>query len=550
MKEDKKVKKALIEIKRKLAKKYSLNKLPSNIEILNYLTEKPKDIITKPTRTISGVAPIAVMTKPFECPHVKSGVGPCIMCPGGPKSFFGDIPQSYTGKEPATMRAVRNKFDPYLQVFNRLEQYVLLNQNFDKVEIIIMGGTFPSYPEKYQKEFVYYIFKALNDFSKMFFVKDKFDFVKFKKFFELPGNVHDIKRAKKVQVKVLKLKGKSSLEKEQLKNETAKVRCVALCIETRPDYCKEENINLMLKLGCTRVELGLQSIYNDVLDKINRGHKIEDTIRATQLLKDSFLKVTYHIMPGLPESDKKRDIKMFKELFSNEDFKPDMLKIYPCMVLKGTKLYNLWKAGKFKAITTEQAAEEICELKRIVPKWVRISRIQRDISIYATESGVGITNLRQYVNDMCIKKRINCKCIRCKEPRDKEIDWNNVKLLRQDYEASNGKEIFLSFEDVKNDILLGFCRLRIPYKPFRKEITKDSAGIRELHVYGEAVEIGKSGEIQHKGLGKQLMLEAERIAKKEFNIKKLFVISGIGVRKYYKNKLGYKKEGPYMVKEL
>ncbi|MFA5176042.1 MAG: tRNA uridine(34) 5-carboxymethylaminomethyl modification radical SAM/GNAT enzyme Elp3 [Candidatus Nanoarchaeia archaeon] len=544
MKEDKKVKKALIEIKRNLAKKYSLNKLPSNIEILNYLTEKPKDIITKPTRTISGVAPIAVMTKPFECPHVKSGVGPCIMCPGGPKSFFGDIPQSYTGKEPATMRAVRNKFDPYLQVFNRLEQYVLLNQNFDKVEIIVMGGTFPSYPEKYQKEFVYYIFKALNDFSKMFFVKDKFDFVKFKKFFELPGNVHDIKRAKKVQVKVLKLKGKSTLEKEQLKNEIAKVRCVGLTIETRPDFATLKQGNSMLALGCTRVELGLQSIYNDVLDKINRGHKVEDTIFAIKTLKDIGFKINLHVMLGLPGSDKKRDIKMLKELFSNDDFKPDMLKIYPCMVLKGTKLYNLWKSSKFKAITTEQAAEEISELKKIIPEYCRIMRIQRDIPIYVTESGVGVSNLREYVHDLCNEKGIKCKCIRCREIRNQEIKNPELKVF--EYSASKGKEFFISLNE--EDKLIGFCRLRLPSDFLRKEITKDSALIRELHVYGKSIQIGKSGKVQHHGFGKQLLQKAEEIAL-ENNKSKMVIISGIGVREYYK-KQGYKKEGPYMIKEL
>ena len=216
---DREVDKALKLIKINLAKNYKLNKLPSNIEILNYLSVKPKEIITKPTRTLSGVAPIAVMTKPHKCPHIKKGIGPCVMCPGGINSFYGNVPQSYTGKEPATMRAIRNKFDPYLQVFNRLEQYVLLNQNFDKTEIIIMGGTFPSLNKRYQEEFVTYIFKALNDFSELFFKKNKFDFIKFKNFFELPGEKSSKTRINNVHKKLLKLKKKSNLIKEQLKNQ-------------------------------------------------------------------------------------------------------------------------------------------------------------------------------------------------------------------------------------------------------------------------------------------------------------------------------------------
>ncbi|MDD5651436.1 MAG: tRNA uridine(34) 5-carboxymethylaminomethyl modification radical SAM/GNAT enzyme Elp3 [Candidatus Nanoarchaeia archaeon] len=542
------VENALKLIKSRLAKKYNLKKTPSNIELLNYLSVKPKEIITKPTRTISGVAPIAIMTKPHKCPHIKKGIGPCLMCPGGMNSYFGNVPQSYTGKEPATMRAIRNKYDPYLQVFNRLEQYTLLNQNFDKIEIIIMGGTFPSTPIKYQEEFTTYIFKALNDFSELFFVKGKFNFIKFKNFFELPGNIKDKNRVKNIHKKLLKLKKKSNLLKEQLRNEKAKIRCVALCIETRPDYCNKKEIDEMLKLGCTRVELGVQTIYDDVLTKINRGHSVKETIEATKLLRDSFLKVGYHMIPGLPYSNKEKDIEMFKELFENENFKPDALKIYPCMVLKGTKLYDLWKENKYIPLTTKNAVDLIVKIKKYIPSYCRVMRTQRDIPSYAIESGVDKTNLRQYVQEEMKKQNVKCNCIRCRELKNQNVNLKNLKIIKRQYNASNGKEIFISAES--DNILLGFCRLRIPSNPYRKEISKNSAGIRELHVYGKSLELKEKNEnsVQHQGIGKQLLKEAEKLAKIK-KIKKMFIISGVGVKEYYK-KLGYKKDGCYMSKSI
>lgn len=537
-----------LKLRRELARKYKPEIFPSIIQILCNADDKQisnlKHLITKPSRTISGVSVIAIMTKPMKCPH-----GKCLPCPGGPESFFGEVPQSYTGKEPATMRAIRNFYDPYLQVFNRLQQYVLMDRVPDKVELILMGGTFPSFPKDYQEDFVKYAFKALNDFGKIFYTNDKLQFEKFKKFFELPGDMNDKTREENIKKKVLELKGKCDLSSEQRKNEKSKLRCVALCIETRSDYCGKKEIYQMLKLGVTRVELGVQSVYNDVLEKVERGHSVEDSINATQLLKDSFLKVGFHMMPGLPGSNKDKDVQMFKELFSNQDFMPDALKIYPCMVLKGTKLYDLWKEKKYEPLTTDEAVSMIVEAKKTIPKFCRILRIQRDIPTKVTEAGAGMTNLRQKVHEVMEKENVRCNCIRCREPRNRKISFENVKLLRYDYDSSNSKEVFLSFEDTKNDILLGFCRLRKPYKPFRKEITPCSVGIRELHVYGEATQIGKKGNVQHKGYGKKLLLEAEKIAKKEFNAKKILVISGVGVRKYY-SALNYHRNGMYMSKLL
>jgi len=291
-------------LKRDLSMKHKLKYIPTNIQILLNADEKEitnlkSKLITKPTRTISGVSPVAIMTKPMKCPH-----GKCTMCPGGLESEFGDVPQSYTGREPATMRGIRNKYDSYLQVFNRLEQYVILGHSCEKIELIIMGGTFPSYPIEYQDEYIKYAFKAMNDFSKMFYSNEEFDYLKFKEFFELPvENLGDPERTERIQKKLFELKGDCELLEEQTNNESSKVKCVALCIETRPDYGLLEQGNQMLKLGCTRVELGIQSVYDAALERIQRGHSTKDTKKSIQTLKDLGFKVAGHHMPGLPGID-------------------------------------------------------------------------------------------------------------------------------------------------------------------------------------------------------------------------------------------------------
>jgi elongator complex protein 3 len=539
----------LNKIKLKIARKYRLKKIPTNIELSNYAgadeRKKWKNLLTiKPVRTISGVAPIAIMTKPHKCPH-----GKCIYCPGGVGSAFGDVPQSYTGKEPATRRAIRNKFDPYMQAFNRLEQYAVMNKTPDKAEIIIMGGTFPSLPIKYQDKFVMHTFKALNDFSKLFYKKKELNHKKFGEFFEIKENLNDEKRTKRIHRRILaeKAKGGKNLQEEQKKNETAKIRCVSLTIETRPDWCGKKEINQMLKLGCTRAELGIQTIYDSILKKSERGHTVKDSINATKLLKDTGFKINYHLMPGLPGSDAEKDAKMFKTLFSNQDFKPDMLKIYPCMVIKGTKLHKLFKEKKYTPLKTEEAAELIIKLKKIVPKYVRIMRVQRDIPTAATEAGAGMTNLRQHISEIMKKRGIKCRCIRCREIGRQNAS-GKIEYNLMHYNASDGTEFFISAE-IK-DALLGFCRLRFPPKPFRKEINQNTALIRELHVFGEAAGIGEKNKkkTQHKGIGRNLMNAAEDVSKMYYK-KKIAVISGIGAREYYK-KLGYKKEGAYMTKRI
>lgn len=553
IKKDKPSKDKLAKYKVRLCSKHKLRKIPTDTQIFLNAPEKelPKIkrfLITKPTRTISGVAVVAIMSKPYPCPH-----GKCRMCPGGVDSAFGTVPQSYTGKEPATRRAIRNKYDPYLQVMNRLEQYVVTGHMPEKVELIIMGGTFPSYSRIYQENFVKYALKAMNDFSGLFFTKGKkkeIDMIRFKKFFELPGDIYSRKREISIRKRLLALKkkGKQKLEPIQKENETTSIRCVGMTQETRPDYGMLNHGNEMLRLGTTRVELGIQSVYDSALKKISRGHGVKENIKSIAILKDLGFKLNFHMMPGLPGITPGQDVDGLISLFEDERYMPDMLKLYPCMVLKGTKLYSDWKKKKYKPLTTKKAAEIIAEFKQYVPPWCRIMRVQRDIPVQMLEAGVDRTNLRQYVKQIMDKYGLECQCIRCREIGRAGKKIGKISFIVRHYSASGGNEFFISAET--KDYILGFCRLRFPKQFLRKEITPSSALIRELHVYGQAVEIGKRGKKkgQHIGIGRKLMMIAEEICSTYYK-DKIVVISGIGVREYYK-KLGYRKEGCYMVKRV
>jgi elongator complex protein 3 len=476
-------------------------------------------------------------------------------------SFYGDTPKSYTGKEPAARRAARNHFDAYLQIFNRLEHYIVSGHVPDKVELIIMGATFTAFEKDYQEEFIYYTFKAMNDFSELFYYKNgKLNLPKFKKFFELPAVINDPARTNRIHKKLLKLKcpitnvigtekqnkNKYNIKKEQEINESTKIRCVGLTIETRPDYANKETANELLRFGTTRIELGIQSVYEDVLKKVKRGHTVKQSIESISILKDLGFKLNFHMMPGLPSVDTKRDLEGLKELFSNQDFRPDMLKIYPCMVMPGTELYQLYKDKKFKPLTTAKAASLIADFKKFVPRYVRIMRVQRDIPSNLVFAGVDKTNLRQYVDIELKKKKIKCNCIRCREIKSEKITNPELNIIK--YDANNGTEFFISIDDKNTDKIIGFCRLRFPAKQLRKEFTKKTAIIRELHVYGETTSLGKKGLIQHSGFGKILLKTAEEICK-ENNYNKILVISGVGARKYY-SKYKYNLEGPYMSKKI
>lgn len=520
-------KKDLEKLKIQTCRDLKLSGFMSNSKILQYA--KPEELeslrpilMKKPTRTISGVAIVAVMCRPHKCPH-----GRCKYCPESSIA-----PPSYTGEEPAALRARMFHFHPYVQTFNRLYQLKNIGHSIDKVELIIMGGTFASCTLDYQEWFVTQCLRAMNDFET---VSKK-----------IPVNQREIK--------IIPPEDFQYIHDAQKNNEHSKVRCIGLTFETRPDYAKLEDINRMLQFGVTRVELGVQTLYNHIYKRVDRGHKIQDVIEANQLLRDSGIKVAMHMMPGLLSSFSS-DVNMFKHLFNEPLFSPDMLKIYPCLVTEGSEFYDMWKKGEYEPYTTQQAVDLIVEVKKILPKWVRTMRIQRDIPATLIDAGVKKSNLGELVYNRLEEEDIQCQCIRCREVGHKkahgiEPDYNNIELLRTDYDVVGGHEIFLSIEDVENDILIGFTRLRIPSnRVFRKEITSSSSLIRELHVYGQMQKIGKNDDNlwQHKGYGAQLLEEAEKIAKDEYNKNKMLIISGIGVRDYYR-KFGYYKDGPYMSK--
>lgn len=538
----------------KLAGKHGVAQVPTDIDLL--LSYDKEDFIalreylmSKPIRTGSGVAVIAIMSAPFRCPH-----GKCTFCPGGPKSFFGDVPQSYTGNEPATMRGIRNDYDAYLQVMNRLEQYIAIGQSPEKVELIIMGGTFTSYDRNYQEEFVRDALQAMNDFSNEFYTENEkglrgLDFNKYKEFFEQPGDVHNDERTTRIKNRLLRLKetNKVSLEEAQEENETTRIRCIGMTIETKPDWGKIDHGNHMLKLGCTRVELGVQTLNDQVLHDVHRGHDLQDTKESIATLKDLGFKLNFHMMPGLPDISREEDIETFKELFENPAYKPDMIKVYPTMVMPGTALYYKHKRGEYEPYTTEEAADVIAEAMQYVPEYCRVMRVQRDIPTKYSEDGVDKNNLRQIVNAKMNEKDIELRDIKAREiGRDQIVGQPTVRV--REMAASNGTGYFISIVD-EEDNLLGFVRVRTVSEPRRDEFTENSSIVRELHVYGEAQSIGdEEGNSQHRGYGKRLMREAERVAK-EAGSEKLLVISGIGVREYYRH-LGYERDGPYMSKEL
>ncbi|HYB93205.1 MAG TPA: tRNA uridine(34) 5-carboxymethylaminomethyl modification radical SAM/GNAT enzyme Elp3 [archaeon] len=315
----------------------------------------------------------------------------------------------------------------------------------------------------------------------------------------------------------------------------------------------------MLKMGVTRVELGVQNIYDHIYRLVERGHTVKDVIDATRILKDSGLKLCYHCMPGLPGSNFKRDINAFQTLFKDPDFKPDMIKIYPCLVLEGTKAYEWWREGKYTPYTTEEAANLIAEVEKFIPPWVRIMRIQRDIPAKLIAAGVNRSNLRQLVDERLKAQGVRCRCIRCREVghrfmKDKiKPDLNEIKIMTYAQEASKGVDLFISAEDPINDVLLGYLRLRIPSEgAHRPEILPNKTSIvRELHVYGPLVPLGKhlAESIQHKGYGAILLAEAEKISREEYEANKILVTSAIGTRQYYSAK-NYKQDGPYVAKKL
>jgi elongator complex protein 3 len=337
--------------------------------------------------------------------------------------------------------------------------------------------------------------------------------------------------------------------------EHAKRRCVGLTVETRPDYCKEADVDFMLKLGVTRVEVGVQSPFDDVLLRVCRGHNVEEVVDCFRIAKDSGLKVVAHMMPGLPGSDIDRDLEGFRLLFQDERFRPDMLKIYPTLVVKSTGLYDTWLRGDYVPLEPEDAAMLVAEVKKMVPPWIRLMRVQRDVPSNLIIAGVRKSNLRELAWDYLRKEGSKCRCIRCREVglrRDSKGPYD-LKLKSIRYSASEGEELFLSYEDSSHDIIFAYLRLRFPSsKAHRPEIAGEKVClVRELRSLGTSLPLGTRDESswQHKGLGKSLMSEAERIADEVYGARKLVVTAAVGTRQYYRS-LGFSLEGPYMSKRI
>ena len=510
----------LTKLKGTAARKYKLQGIPKMADILQSIPLENKAKLypflrTKPVRTASGVAVVAVMSKPHRCPHIALTGNVCVYCPGGPDSDFEYSTQAYTGYEPTSMRAIRARYDPYSQTKGRIAQLRAIGHDVDKVEFIVMGGTFLSLDRDYKEYFI--------------------------------RNLHD----------ALSGHSSQSLEEAIRYSEQSTTKCIGITIETRPDYCLKPHLVEMLQYGCTRIEIGVQSIYESVARETNRGHTVAAVTHSFQLAKECGFKVVSHMMPDLPNMGYERDLLGFEEYFENPAFRSDGLKVYPTLVIRGTGLYELWKTGRYHNYTPDQLVELTAHILAMVPPWTRLYRIQRDIPMPLVSSGVEHGNLRELALQKLRDWNIPCLDIRSREVGMKQIHSQvtpeQVELVRRDYVANGGWETFLAYEDPVQDILIGLLRLRkAGPAAFLSEITeKPSSIIRELHVYGTAVAVSARDptRFQHQGFGMLLLQEAERIAREEHGSEKLLVISGVGTRHYYR-KLGYELDGPYMSKSI
>lgn len=489
-------------LKSQLCEKYSLSRMPSNPEILSGVAPDKRALVEpllriKPVRSLSGVSVVAVMASPEKCPH-----GRCIYCPGGPEM---GTAQSYTGFEPAARRAASHSFDPYDQVRSRLDQLRETGHPVDKIDLILMGGTLPARSTEYQTQFVKRCFDAMNG------------------------------------------RDSGSVEDAQILNESAPSRCIGMTVETRPDQLSGDQIEFLMRLGMTRAEIGVQTVFDDVLRRLERGHSVRDSIDATQRAKSSGLKVCYHLMPGLPGSDLERDIELFRTIFADPAFRPDMLKIYPTLVIAGTKLFDMWKRGEYEPPDTEYIVELLSKVKPGLPRWVRVQRIQRDIPVPQISAGALHSNARQLVAERMRERGQRCSCIRCREVGHaiEGIEQDDCVKMSTRYESSGGTEHFLEITNFSADALVAFARLRID-DPDGEPI----ATVRELRVYGQHVPIALRvpDGFQHRGHGKTLLEWCENLAA-ESGAGSLRITSGIGVRGYYR-RLGYELSGSHMVKTV
>jgi len=501
---------SLNQLKIDFCRQHALSWMPRNSDIINALPSDRRaqfapELRLKKVRSISGVNVIGVMSSPRGCPH-----GRCVFCPVE-KGF----PMSYTSGEPAAMRGIQFGYDPYKQIMSRIQQLKAIGHEPSKVELVIQGGTFLAAPQDYQERFVKQCLDAINGAES------------------------------------------GTLDEARARAETSEIRNVGLTIETKPDWCKEQHVTQMLRFGATRVEIGVQVIDDHVYRITNRGHTVEDVVECFRIAKDAGLKIVAHMMPGLPGSNFEKDLASFHSLFQDERFRPDMLKIYPCLVMEGTELYNWWRRGEYLPYDTEEAANLIAKVKEFVPPWVRIMRVHREFPAHLIIDGVKNGNLREIALRKLAAKGKRCRCIRCREVGHRglkeftPINRENIRLTRVEYAASEGTELFIAQEEPNLDVLVGYIRLRIPSRKVqRPEVTPSSAIVRELHVYGPEVPIGKkcANAWQHRGLGQELLAAAESAAK-EKEASKILVLSALGTREYYR-KAGYTDHGAFVAKLL
>lgn len=447
----------------------------------------------KPTRTISGVAPVSVLTPPHPCR------GRCLYCPTVP-----DAPQSYLPDEPGVQRAIRFGYDPFAQTAGRLQALENIGHPTDKVELLILGGTWSDYPADYQEWFVRRCLDALNE------------------------------------------QESSTLAAAQALNETAPHRNVGLVVETRPDGITPQEVRRLRDLGVTKVQLGAQSLDDEILALNRRGHTVAETRAAVRRLRRAGFKIVLHWMPNLYGATPERDLEDFRRLWDDPALRPDELKIYPCLLLEGTGLYDLWREGKYRPYDEETLVRLLMACKAQIPPYVRLNRLMRDIPAPAIVAGVTRSNLREVVREEMARQGLRCRCIRCREVRGRPVEPSALHLTVIPYETDATVEHFLAAETPEG-YLAGFLRLSFPQVEPEMEELRGSAVVRELHVYGPALELGRrrDGGAQHKGLGTRLLETAAEMARRA-GYRRLAVIAAVGTRPYYRAR-GFRREGTYMI---
>lgn len=453
----------------------------------------------KPVRTLSGVTTVTVLTKPYPCP------GKCIFCPTDAR-----MPKSYLPDEPGAMRALHHEFDPYEQTSARIQALEAIGHPTDKIELLILGGTWSAYKREYQRWFLQRCLDAMN------------------------GQVSD------------------SLEEAQDRNQQARHRNVGLVIETRPDHIDLDEIAHLRSLGVTKIQMGIQSLSDEILELNQRGHTVAQARQAVRLMRAAGFKIVLHWMPNLLGATLESDRKDFEQLWDDEDMRPDEIKIYPCQLLENAELYQYWLRGEYQPYTTEALIDLITSIKPDIPEYCRVNRIVRDIPSTNVVEGNKRTSLRQDIQMELARQGKQCRCVRCREVRKESFDPEQVELRDYPYDAGGRREHFLTFV-TPEDRIAGFLRLSIPgtgSPDIGLAELEGSALVREVHVYGQSLEIGNDTEevAQHSGLGKALMDHAETLAK-DAGFGRLAVISALGTRGYYQ-KLGYTLDGTYMVKKI